>query len=30
MARKVRSQMMPMIVNAVTLAWYAAIVEATK
>ncbi len=30
MVRRVRSQMAPMIVNTVTLAWYAAIVEASK
>lgn len=30
MARRIRSQMLPMIVNTVTLAWYAAIYEATK
>lgn len=30
MVRRVRGQMAPMIVNAVTLAWYAAIVEARK
>lgn len=30
MVRRVRNQMAPMIVNAVTLAWYAAIVEARK
>lgn len=30
MAKRVRAQMIPMIVNAVTLAWYAAIIEADK